>query len=208
MIDLHGCDLFLRESSLVTERQRPYCVDWVRRSLQSEPLRPDLSERDRTLSFPDSLRRNRNLQDWQLERAQRAVRLYLGCYRDREAPPTVCRRLSRGAPAHVCTQSGIGLCRTGLGLPRPSYSAGTGWQQAPSTCRSAGGVPRFGGRGWENSVRGAWYLVSALGTARWQHAPTTTGFHGSRVDASPCSRTMHATWACARALRRSRNGQL
>jgi len=65
---------FLLKARLVKEKTAPYCVRWVRRFL----VRPASNEplADQVRQFCEQLERNDGCQDWQVQQAEQALRIY------------------------------------------------------------------------------------------------------------------------------------
>jgi integron integrase len=78
VVDLQRFDDFLREGRIVPERNRPWCLRWVERFLKSPAAaRGDLSAEDRVRVFVEDLSGRGRLEDWQIDQADKSVRLYL-----------------------------------------------------------------------------------------------------------------------------------
>ena len=69
---------FLLKSRIVAERHARYYVAWVRKFLAQVPERAGVTLEDRIMIFLDNLRHQ--VQDWQLDQAEKAVRLYFSNY--------------------------------------------------------------------------------------------------------------------------------
>lgn len=66
---------YILSKSLVPERNAPYYVGWVRRFLKTSSNDPTLSLDERVNLYVESLRQ-KQFEDWQVEQAERALRLY------------------------------------------------------------------------------------------------------------------------------------
>jgi integron integrase len=66
---------FLLRARIADERRGSFFVSWVRRFL-CRPVSPGESLQDRVQKFREDLERRGRWQDWQIEQAERAVRLY------------------------------------------------------------------------------------------------------------------------------------
>ena len=69
---------FLLKSRIVPEKYARYYVAWVRKFLSQVPDRAGVTLEDRITIFMDNLRPN--VESWQLDQAEKAVRLYFGNY--------------------------------------------------------------------------------------------------------------------------------
>ena len=67
---------YLLKSRIVAEKHAPYYVAWVRRFLHQVPPKDGVTWEDRIAIFIQNL----NVEDWQLNQAERAVRLYFTNY--------------------------------------------------------------------------------------------------------------------------------
>ena len=67
---------YLLKEKLVPEKNAPYFVRWVRRFLQTRIASPSNSLRDRVQEFLEGLQKGGMWEDWQVEQAERALRLY------------------------------------------------------------------------------------------------------------------------------------
>ena len=91
-IDLQGFDDFIKERGIIPDRNRPWCVKWVERFLQSACWqRRDLSDEDRLRLFVDSLSRGGRCSGWQINQAEKSVRLYLFVYHSENRRPETLR---------------------------------------------------------------------------------------------------------------------
>ena len=69
---------FLLRSRIVAEKYARYYVGWVRKFLQQVPEKEGVTVEDRITIFLDILRPQ--VEDWQLDQAEKAVRLYFSNY--------------------------------------------------------------------------------------------------------------------------------
>lgn len=65
---------FLLKARLVNEKAAPYCVRWVRRFLARSASNEPLA--DQVRQFCEELERNDGCQDWQVQQAEQALRIY------------------------------------------------------------------------------------------------------------------------------------
>ena len=110
---------FLLRARLVPERQAPYIVKWVRRFLRTESGGDSLAERVET--FRDSLERAGTWSDWQVQQAERAIRLYFVNFLKRVdwgARPT---RVALDEEGRVDTLAAMGELRRRLRVRHYSY---------------------------------------------------------------------------------------
>ncbi|MDF7827073.1 phage integrase N-terminal SAM-like domain-containing protein, partial [Pontiellaceae bacterium B12227] len=79
----------MSERDLVPERHRSFYARWVWRFLQSELNASTLSEQDQVTGFLDQLTREPSVEEWQVNQAERAVKLYLNVFlpEDKRARP-------------------------------------------------------------------------------------------------------------------------
>ena len=75
---------FLLKTRIVAEKHARYYVAWVRKFLLQVPERPGVTLEDRINIFIDNLRHQ--VEDWQLDQAEKAVRLYF--FKDLRNPAT------------------------------------------------------------------------------------------------------------------------
>ena len=79
-IDLQPFEDFMKARNLVPEKYRSFYARWVRRFLLSEFNAQDLAAKDKVACFLDQLARDSKVQEWQVNQAEQAVRLYLNVY--------------------------------------------------------------------------------------------------------------------------------
>jgi hypothetical protein len=80
-MDLSSFGEYLLRKHLVQEKHAKFYVFWVRRFLRQAP-NPSLSLDDRITVFADSLRAEGSHEDWQIEQAKRAVRIYFHTFQN------------------------------------------------------------------------------------------------------------------------------
>jgi integron integrase len=61
---------------IANEKRAKFCVHWVRKFLFEVPERPDRSLEERVQGFLDSMREAGKYEDWQVDQADKALRLY------------------------------------------------------------------------------------------------------------------------------------
>jgi len=71
---------YLLKSRVVPEKYAPYYVRWVRKFMMQVPDRPGLGFEDTLTAFANHLRPQ--VEPWQLDQAEKAVRLYFSHYRN------------------------------------------------------------------------------------------------------------------------------
>lgn len=71
---------YILKARVVPEKYAPYYVRWVRKFMAMVPDRPGLTFEDRFTVFQDALRHD--VEPWQLDQAEKAVRLYFSHYKD------------------------------------------------------------------------------------------------------------------------------
>ncbi len=69
---------YLLKSRVVLEKHAPFYVRWVRKFMDMVPDKPGLTFEDRVSVFLDNLKPN--IEGWQLDQAEKAVRLYFSHY--------------------------------------------------------------------------------------------------------------------------------
>jgi integron integrase len=88
-IELSTFGEYLIRKHIVREQNARFYVQWVRRFL-ALPQNPSLSLGERIMSFVDRLQSDARHQDWQIEQAQRAIRIYFNTFQNgagAEIPP-------------------------------------------------------------------------------------------------------------------------
>ncbi|MDF7827131.1 hypothetical protein P4B35_24120, partial [Pontiellaceae bacterium B12227] len=93
----------MSERDLVPERHRSFYARWVWRFLQSELNASTLSEQDQVTGFLDQLTRDPSVEEWQVNQAERAVKLYLNVFlpEDKRARPALETLAAAERPADV-----------------------------------------------------------------------------------------------------------
>lgn len=107
---------------LVPEKNAPFYVKWVRRFLCEVPPDPKLSLEERVEVFRQGLLSAGAYEDWQVEQADRAVRLYFHNFKGEEGwktPPEL--RVERGADGSVIVAAAMNAMRTCLRMRHYSY---------------------------------------------------------------------------------------
>mgnify|MGYP001251421082 CR=1 FL=1 len=77
---------FLLRQKLVSEKQAPFMVKWVRRFFEEASADHTLTLADRMNVFLESLEKTGRIDDWQLTQAERALRMYFVNFRKIEEP--------------------------------------------------------------------------------------------------------------------------
>jgi integron integrase len=80
-IELSSFGEYLLTKHLVPERNAKFYVGWVRKFLRTVP-NPSLSLDDRIMAFVAGLRAEGNCEDWQVEQAEKAVRIYFHTFQN------------------------------------------------------------------------------------------------------------------------------
>lgn len=81
MVDLSDVAQFIEKRNLVTEKYIRYYLHWIKRFLEdSEASNPGLSHKDCLHIYLDKLKNDQQVEDWQVEQAERAVKIYLFTY--------------------------------------------------------------------------------------------------------------------------------
>ena len=75
---------FLLRKRIVPEKNARFCVKWVRQFLE-QPASPALSLDERIESFLEELRSARRCEDWQVDQAEKAVRIFFYTYQGGES---------------------------------------------------------------------------------------------------------------------------
>jgi len=75
---------YLLKHAMVQSGREIYFVNWVRRFLNNEQLFKGKSWQDKLPQFLDSLAKEANIQSWQVDQAEQAVRLYFQNYQARQ----------------------------------------------------------------------------------------------------------------------------
>ncbi|MFO7821821.1 MAG: integron integrase [Lentisphaeria bacterium] len=80
-LDLTPVSQFIEQRNLVPEKYRRYYLHWIRRFLQTPAANnPALSKDDSLRGYVQELNQDVKVEDWQVEQAERAVKLYLYTY--------------------------------------------------------------------------------------------------------------------------------
>ena len=85
---------FLLRQKLVSEKQAPFMVKWVRRFFEEASADHTLTLADRMNVFLESLEKTGRIDDWQLTQAERALRMYFVNFRKIEEPDRKSTRLN------------------------------------------------------------------------------------------------------------------
>ncbi len=112
---------FLLRRRIVPERNAKYYVGWVRRFLGAAPD-PRLALGERMEGFVEGLRASGNWEDWQIEQAERAVKVYFHTFRNGEGlEGRPAARVERDAAGRVSAQAALAAARELLRTKHYSY---------------------------------------------------------------------------------------
>jgi hypothetical protein len=120
---------YLLKSRVVPEKYAPYYVRWVRRFMVQVPDRPGLGFEDTLSIFLNTLRAQ--IEPWQLDQAEKAVRLYFSHYRNLSATETTVTEIKADTSGCVSKVAVMDATRTLIRLrhypasltpPRPAKS--------------------------------------------------------------------------------------
>lgn len=112
---------FLLRRRIVPERNAKYYVGWVRRFLGEAPD-PRLSLGERMEGFVEGLRASGNWEDWQIEQAERAVKVYFHTFRNGEGlEGRPAARVERDAAGRVNAREALAAARELLRTKHYSY---------------------------------------------------------------------------------------
>lgn len=70
---------YIESNKLVPDGKSRYFVGWVKRFLRTH-FSPVLSDQDKIMQFTESLAADKNIEDWQVDQARRAVEVYLNMF--------------------------------------------------------------------------------------------------------------------------------
>ena len=120
-MDLAEFGEFLLRRRLVPEKNAKYYVAWVRKFLGAE-ADPRLTQEERIEAFTEGLRQAGGREDWQIEQAERAIKMYFHSFRDGEgleARPVA--RVERDAAGRVVVLEVMAAARSILRTKHYSY---------------------------------------------------------------------------------------
>ena len=98
-LELRNFGDYLLKSRIVPEKYSRYYVGWVRRFLSQTPERAAAALEDRIAVFLDHLRYH--VEPWQLDQAEKAVRLYFSNYLSSSAAEPAVAEIRPDASGHV-----------------------------------------------------------------------------------------------------------
>jgi integron integrase len=119
---------YMLKSRVVPEKYASYYVRWVRRFMAVVPEKPGLTFEDRLSLYLDNLRPS--IEPWQLDQAEKAVRLYFTQYLALAGTETVVTSVTPDAAGYVSKIDAMDACRHLIRLrhyARTTESTYLGW---------------------------------------------------------------------------------
>ncbi|MCX6995494.1 MAG: integron integrase [Kiritimatiellaeota bacterium] len=113
---------YLLKSHLAQEKHARFYVSWVRRFLREAPADPRLSLTERLDLFLEAMRKDGRFEDWQVEQAEKAVRLYFHNFQSQtDWQKTTAPRVNPQADGMTSKAEALAACRQLLRVKHYSY---------------------------------------------------------------------------------------
>lgn len=112
---------YLLQKKLVAENKARFYVFWVRKFLAESKLDPSLSLEERVAGFVDSLAKSGGYEDWQMEQAEKAIRLYFQNFQSETNWTTAAPKIEVGADGRVNKVGVLNAMRDMIRIRHYSY---------------------------------------------------------------------------------------